>query len=153
MYREKYVNTDAEELLEELDKVQSRAKEMFREFKQINLQPAAVELTGKEHCLEHPIKQLYAHGRTDTDDLYLTLSKAQVNYESIGIFVDYIDNKITDPDFSVLDDAYRYIEQCGDNGTFRDMLYLYYEVMKLYKLTREILSKLDHTEAGRMECI
>jgi hypothetical protein len=153
MYREKYVNTDAEELLEELDKVQSRAKEMFREFKQINIQPAAAELTGKEHCLEHPIKQLYAHGRTDTDDLYLTLSKAQVNYESIGIFVDYIDNKITDPDFSVLDDAYRYIEQCGDNGTFRDMLYLYYEVMKLYKLTREILSKLDHTEAGRMECI
>ncbi len=35
MYREKYVNTDAEELLEELGRVENRAKEMFREFKQI----------------------------------------------------------------------------------------------------------------------
>lgn len=151
MYREKYVNTDAEELLEELDKVQSRAKEMFREFKQINLQPAAVELTGKEHYLKHPINQLYVHGRMDTDDLYLTLSEAQVNYESIRIFVDYIDKEIKDPELRVFDDAYQYIDQCGDNGTFKDILNLYHEVMKLYKLTRKILSKLDDTSAARME--
>jgi len=153
MYREKYVNTDAEELLDELDRVGSRAKEMFREFKQINLEPAAVELSGKDHDLKHPIKQLYVNGRMDTDDLLLSLSEARVKCESIGAFVDYIDNKISDPELKVFDDAYQYIVQHGDNGTFRDMLNLYHEVMKLYRLTRKVLNKLNNTAAARMELI
>jgi len=153
MYREKYVNTDAEELLEELDWVENRAKEMFREFKQINLQPSAVELCGKNHDSKHPIMQLYANGRMDTDDLYITLGEARVNCESIGAFVDYIDNKITEPELKVFDNAYQYINQHGDNGTFRDMLSLYHDVMKLYKLTRKVLNKLDSTAAARMELI
>jgi len=153
MNREKYVNTDAEELLEELDRVGSRAKEMFREFKQVNLEPAAVELSGKNHDSKHPIKQLFANGRMDTDDLYITLGEARVNCESIGVFVNYIDNKITEPELKVFDDAYQYIDQHGDNGTFRDMLSLYLEVMKLYKLTRKVLNKLNNTAAARMELI
>jgi len=153
MYREKYLNTDAEELLEELDRSESRAKEMFREFKQVNLEPAAVELSGKVHDSEHPIKQLYVNGRMDSDDLYLRLSEARVNCDSIGTFVDYIDNNISDPELKVFDDAYQYINQYGDNGTFRDMLNLYHEVMKLYKLTRKVLNKLNNTAAARIELI
>ena len=153
MYREKYVNTDAEELLNELDRFGSRAKEMFREFKQINLEPAAVELSGKDHDSEHPIKQLYVNGRMDADDLFLRLSEARVYCDSIGTFVDYIDNKISDPELKVFDDAYQYIDQHGDNDTFRDMLNLYHEVMKLYKLTRKVLKKLNKTATARMELI
>ena len=153
MYREKYLNTDAEELLEELDRIESRAKEVFREFKQINLEPAAVELSGKVHDLKHPLKQIYVNGRMDANDLYLRLSEARVYCDSIGTFVDYIDNKISDPKLKVFDDAYQYIDQHDDNGTYRDMLNLHHEVMKLYKLTRKVLNKLNNTAAARMELI
>ncbi|MFT6834289.1 MAG: hypothetical protein ACJA0H_000317 [Francisellaceae bacterium] len=149
MYCEKYVNTDAEELLEELDRVECRAIEMFREFKQIKLQPAFAALYRKEH--NHPLNELYVHGRLDTDDLYITLGEARFNCDSIGNFVDYIDKKITNPELRVFDDAYQYINAYGDNGTFRDMLNLYLEVMKLYKITRKNICKLNNTAAARLE--
>ena len=154
MYPEKYVDTDAEELFEQLESFKSRAKEMFREFKQIHIELSGVEVFGKEHDLEQPFKQLYTNGRMDTDDLYLTLGSAQVNCETIGIFVDYINNNITEPEIKVFDDAYRYIDKHGDhNGTSREMLSLYFEVMKLYRATRKVLSKLNNTAAARMELI
>ena len=154
MYPEKYVDTDAEELFEQLESFRSRAKEMFSEFKQIHLELSAVDFFGKEHDLEHPLKQLYTNGRMDTDDIYLTLGSAQVNCETIGSFVDYINNKITEPEIKVFDDAYSYIEQHGDhNCTFKEMLSLYFEVMKLYKTTRKVLNKLNDTAAARMELI
>lgn len=155
MYYEKYVNTDAIELLEELHKIEYKAKEMFREFKRINLQLAVVELTRKKHDSKHPIKHLYVNGRLDTDDLYLTLSEARINCGSIKSFIDYIDNKLTEPELYIFDDAYQYIGQHGgnDNGAFRGMLSLYHEITKLYKLTRKILNKLEKTTAARAELI
>lgn len=48
--------------------------------------------------------------------------------------MNYIEDNITDPEMRVFDEAYQYIKQNGDNGTFYDMLRLYHEVINSYKL-------------------
>ncbi|QFI39724.1 hypothetical protein FR932_18870 [Moritella marina ATCC 15381] len=153
MYWDIYIDTDAEEFFKELDNISIEAKDMFSEFKAINLEPAAIELSKNVHTNEHPLKQLYIHGRIDTDDLPLKIAEAGRDCESITEFVGYIDKGITDPELAVFDNAYNYIQQYDDNGTFRDMLRLYHETMKLYKRTRRVLKLLDSTVTARIEHI
>lgn len=153
MNKESYVDTDAEEYFTELEYIRMQACEMFKEFKTINLEPAAITLSQEVHHAEHPLKQLYIHGRSDTDDLDLQISTAFCECNSIKEFVNQIDSTLTDPKLKVFNEAYEYIAQYGDNGTFKDMLYLYYDVMKLYKRTRKLLKKLENTTTARIEQI
>jgi hypothetical protein len=153
MNKESYVDTDAEEYFTELEDIRMQSFEMFKEFKIINLEPAAITLSKEVHHAEHPLKQLYIHGRSDTDDLGLQISAAFCECNSIKEFVNQIDSTLTDPKLKVFDEAYEHISQYGDNGTFKDMLYLYYDVMKLYKRTRKSLKKLEHTTTARIEQI
>ncbi|MCG3815591.1 hypothetical protein I3256_06565 [Photobacterium damselae] len=151
MDKESYVDTDAEEYFAELADISVKAGKMFEEFKTINLEPAAITLSQEVHLAEHPLKQLYIHGRSDTYDLGLTISTAFCECNSVKEFVNQIDNTLTDPKLKVFDEAYEYITQYGDDGTFKDMIYLYYDVMKLYKRTRRQLKRLEHTATARIE--
>jgi hypothetical protein len=153
MHFDSYRNTEAEDLFEELDKIQSQVKDMFKQFKCLNRELAALELSNQAHVSKHPLKQLYIHGRMDTDDLSLRISEAKYHCISIASFVNYIEDNITDPEMRVFDEAYQYIKQNGDNGTFNDMLRLYHEVINSYKQTRKFLERLNNTAVARMESI
>lgn len=153
MNNESYIDTDAEEYFTELEDIKIQAREMFKEFKTINLEPAALTLSQEIHQTEHPLKQLYQHGRADTNDLNLQISVAFSDCISIKELVKQISEKLVNPEMRVFNEAYEHIDMSGDNGTFKDMLYLYYDVMKLYKRTRRLLEQLDQTATARIEQI
>ena len=153
MKKESYVDTDAEEYFTELEDICTQSLKMFKEFKIINLEPAAITLSQEVHHAEHPMKQLYIHGRLDSDDLGLQIRVAFYNCTSIKEFVNQIDSALTDPELKVFNEAYEYVAQYGDNGTFNDMLCLYSDVMNLYKRTRKLLKKIELTTAARIEQI
>ncbi|EIA0833304.1 hypothetical protein ACN5YO_001234 [Vibrio parahaemolyticus] len=153
MQLDKYTDTDAEALLSELVAIRQRASDIFDELKEINNEPSAQGVYEQIGFAQHPLSDLYKHARIDTYDLYILFSEALYHCTHIGELATYLEEKLIDPDEEVFHAAFAYIQQNGDGGSFRDMLHLFGDVIKMYRTTHRLLKKLTATVAAKMELI
>lgn len=148
-----YTDTDAEILLSELVSIGQRASDMFEQIKEINNESSAQRVYKQIGLAQHPLLDLYTHARTDTYDLYIRVAEALNHCTHIGELVIFLEEKLIDPDEEVFHSAFAYIEQSGDGGSFRDMLHLFGDVIKMYRTTHRLLKELPATVAAKMELI
>ncbi|MCJ2375538.1 hypothetical protein LNL84_01670 [Vibrio sp. ZSDZ34] len=153
MQLDKYTDTDAEALLSELVAIKQRASDMFDELKEIKNEPSAQEVYKQIGDAEHPLPDLYEHARRDTYDLDTLFSEALYHCTHIGEFATYLEEKLIAPDEEVFHAAFAHIKQNGDGGSFRDMLRLFGDVIKMYRTTHRLLKELKATVAAKMELI
>lgn len=153
MQLDKYIDTDAEVLLSELVAIRQQASDMFDELKEINNEPSAQEVYEQIGFAQHPLSDLYTHARRDTYDLDILFGEALYHCTHISELATYLEEKLIDPDEEVFHTAFAYIKQNGDGGSFRDMLRLFGDVIKMYRTTHRLLKELTATVAAKMELI